>query len=84
MGKKLDDYHKTPPWPLGITDRRCAVDSNSLFNALNEEYSELASLWAEKNTSSWAKTIGATCPQFTPNVKGVGNTFVLILYSTDY
>ena len=84
MDKKLDDYQKTRPGPLGSTDRGCVVDSSSLVNALSEEDSELASLRAEKKTASWAKTLGATCHQFAPNVQGLGIPLVLISYSTDY
>ena len=48
MDARIDDYYRKNPVPIGSTDRKRAIDIESLFGELNREDSDSSSLWAEK------------------------------------
>ena len=62
----LDAYYAVHKGPLGSTDRKCAVDIDTLFEQLNAPDSVLAKSWGEKDTMSWVETLGSVCPEFAP------------------
>ena len=64
----VDEYYEKQPGPLGSKDRKFPVDVDALFATLNEENSQMASLWAENSVSERVKTLGAECTSYTPRV----------------
>ena len=80
LGQKLGNYYRTYTGPLGSTDRKCAVDTKSLFTDLNGGNSELASLWAEKSIASWVQSLSTTGPHYIPDVEGLGTFYFLVLH----
>ena len=69
MGRLIDEYYEKKPGPIGSKDRkRPVVAANSLFATLNEESSEIAFLWDEKDVSDWVKTLGGECGACTQSV----------------
>ena len=54
------------------------VPIESLLCAPNDQNSELAELWADRNVSEWAETPGIECPEHTPGIVGV---FVCLLWA---
>ena len=65
----LDAYFAVNKGPIGSTDRKCAVDIDTLFEELNAPGSNLAAQWAERGATSWVKTLGSVCPEFAQTVK---------------
>ena len=59
------------PGPLGIKDMRFVAPIESLSCALNEQDSELAELWTDRNAIEWVETLGIECPEHTPGIVGV-------------
>ena len=51
--------------PLGSTDRKCSLDIDALYEELNAPQSDLAEMWTEKSITSWVRTLGKVCPEFT-------------------
>ena len=72
MDKLVDDYYNEFPGPLGSTDRKCAINIDSLFVDLNAPDSKIASLWTEKEIADWTKSLGAPSSSFTPSLDGSG------------
>ena len=70
MDKIVDDYYNEQPGPLGRTDRKRAIDIDSLFKELNATNSELATLRGEKEITNWAKTLGAPSDTFHASLNG--------------
>ena len=51
MDKLVDDYYNEHPGPLGGTDRKCALDIDTLFGEINLPDSELATLRSVKEVA---------------------------------
>ena len=62
----IDEYFEKKPGPLGSKDIKCPLDVEALFSKLNEEGSEMASLWTECGISDWVKKLGVESLPFTP------------------
>ena len=59
MDKIADDYYNEQPFPMGSTDRKCVIDTDSLVAYMGVRKSELATLRTEKEVNAWAKTLAA-------------------------
>ena len=65
IDERIREYFRIKPGPLGSTDRKCPLDFEALYADLNMEQSRLSSLWAEKEITTWNKTLGMQCPKST-------------------
>ena len=70
MDARIDDYFRQIPCPLGSTDRKSHVAVDSVYVDLNDEQSEIAVLWTEKEVTGRKKTLGGQCGKFEPTIYG--------------